>query len=210
MINVLIADHQAIFRAGVATVLAAEDDLRIVGQPQSSKQMLNALEHFRVRVLLISASFLRPFSAVHALAVRQTTSMLVVVETEDEASGFMAMGAQGVVYRSVSGPTIIYAVRRLAHGKTFIHTPNSGITQIGEDQVGTRVRDRLSEKELRIVAAVVQGFKNREIAMQLFSTEQAIKSALHAIFDKIGVSDRLELALYVLHHRILARATVAA
>src|SRR6476660_7807019 len=125
MISVIIADDQAIFRAGVAKVLAAEDDLRIVGQPQSSEQMLNALEHFRVRVLLISTSFLRPFSGIQALAVRQTTSMLVVAEPEDEASRFIAMGAQGVVYRSVNGPTIVDAVRRLAHGKTFVHTPNS-------------------------------------------------------------------------------------
>ena len=64
MISVIIADDQAIFRAGVAKVLAAEDDLRIVGQPQSTEQMLNALEHFRVHVLLISTSFLRPFSEI--------------------------------------------------------------------------------------------------------------------------------------------------
>jgi DNA-binding NarL/FixJ family response regulator len=210
MINVNIADDQAIFRAGVAKVLAAEDDLRIVGQPQSLKQMLNALEHFRARVLLISSSFLPLFSEIQAPAVRQTTSVLVLAETEDEASGVIAMGAQGVVYRSIDGPTIVDAVRRLAHGKTFVHTPNSGITEIGEDLVGTQVRDRLSEKELRIIAFVVRGYKNREIAMQLFTNEQVIKKALSAIFDKIGVSDRLELALFVLHHRMLAHATAAA
>ena len=58
MINVIIADHQAIFRAGVAKVLAVEDDIRIVGQPHSHEQMLNALEHLRAHVLLISTSFL--------------------------------------------------------------------------------------------------------------------------------------------------------
>ena len=84
------------------------------------------------------------------------------------------------------------------------------ITEIGEDLVGTQVRDRLSEKELRIIAFVVRGHKNREIAMQLFTNEQVIKKALSAIFDKIGVSDRLELALFVLHHRMLAHATSAA
>jgi len=209
MINVIIADHQAIFRAGVAKVLAVEDDLRIVGQPQSSEQMLNALEHFRAHVLLISTNFLPLFSEIQARAVRQTTSILVLAETGDEASAFIAMGAQGVVYRSINGPTIVDAVRRLAHGKTFVHTPSAEITEIGEDLVGTRVRDRLSEKELRIVALVVRGYKNREIAMQLFTNEQVIKNALRAIFDKIGVSDRLELALFVLHHRMLAHATAA-
>ena len=65
--------------------------------------------------------------------MRQTTSMLVVAEPEDEASGFIAMGAQGVVYRSIDGPTIVDAVR-LAYDKTYVHTPNSGITEIGEDK----------------------------------------------------------------------------
>jgi DNA-binding NarL/FixJ family response regulator len=91
----------------------------------------------------------------------------------------------------------------------FIHSPNSLVTEISEDLVGIRVRDRLSEKELRIIAAVVRGYKNREIAAQLDTSEQVVKNALRVIFDKIGVSDRLELALFVLHHRMLAHATAA-
>ena len=71
------------------------------------------------------------------------------------------------------------------------------------------MRKRLSERELRIIAAIVQGYKNREIAMQLYTSEQVIKNALRNIFDKIGVSDRLELALFVVHHRILAQATAS-
>jgi len=209
MINVIIADHQAIFRAGVAKVLAVEDDLRIVGQPQSPDQMMNALERLRARVLLISTSFMPLFSEIHALTTRHSTAILVLAESGDEASPFIAMGAQGVVYRSINGPTIVDAVHRLARGETFVHTPNTAITEISEDLVGMRVRDRLSEKELRIVAAVVRGYKNREIAMQLYTTEQVIKNALRAVFDKIGVSDRLELALFVLHHRMLAHATAA-
>ncbi len=209
MINVIIADHQAIFRAGVAKVLAVEDDIRIVGQPQSSEQMLNALERLRARVLLISTSFLPLFSEIQALTACHNTAILVLAESGDGASAFIAMGAQGVVYRSVNGSTIVEAVRRVARGETFVHSPNSMVTEISEDLVGMRVRDRLSEKELRIVAAVVRGYKNREIAMQIFTTEQVIKNALRVVFDKIGVSDRLELALFVLHHRMLAHATAA-
>ncbi|HEY4933300.1 MAG TPA: response regulator transcription factor [Terriglobales bacterium] len=209
MINVIVADHQAIFRAGVAKVLAVEDDLRIVGQPQSSEQVLNALEHLRAHVALLSTRFLPLFSEIQAITARHNTAILVLAEPGDEASPFVAMGAQGVVYRSINGPSIVEAVRRLARGESFVHTPNTPVTEISEDLVGMRVRDRLSEKELRIVAAVVRGYKNREIAMQLYTTEQVVKNALRAIFDKIGVSDRLELALFVLHHRMLAHATAA-
>jgi len=205
MINVIIADDQAIFRAGVAKVLAVEDDIRIVGQPQSSEQLLNALDHLRARVLLISTSFVPLFSEIQAITARHSTAILVLAESGDGASAFIAIGALGVVYRSINGPTIVEAVHRLARGETFVHTPNTAVVEISEDMVGQRVRDRLSEKELRIVAAVVRGYKNREIAAQLDTTEQVIKNALRWIFDKTGVFDRLELALFVLHHGIVVR-----
>jgi len=209
MINVVIADHQAIFRAGVAKVLAVEDDLRIVALPQSLEQMLIALERLRARVLMISTYFLPRFAEIQALTARNSTAILVLAETGDQPAAFVAMGVQGVVFRSVNGPTIVDAVRRVANGETFVDTPDSVVGEVSEDMVGIRVRDRLSEKELRIIAAVVRGYKNREIAEQLFTSEQVVKNALRAIFDKIGVSDRLELALFVLHHRMLARATAA-
>jgi DNA-binding NarL/FixJ family response regulator len=209
MINVIIADHQAIFRAGVAKVLAVEDDLRIVGQPRTSEQMLNALEHLRAHVLVVSTHFLPDFAEIQALTARNSIATLVLAENGDEASAFVAMGVQGVVYRSINGSSIVEAVRRLARGEAFVHAPNSVVTEISEDLVGMRVRDRLSEKELRIIAAVVRGYKNRDIATQLYTTEQVVKNALRGIFDKIGVSDRLELALFVLHHRMLAHATAA-
>lgn len=209
MINVIIADHQAIFRAGVAKVLAVEEDIRIVGQPQSHEQTMNALEHLRPHVLLISTSFLPLFNEIRELTEISSTKILVLAEHLDEAAAFVAMGVHGVVYRSVNGPAIVDAVRRLARGEPYIHTPNASVNEVSEDLVGIRVRDRLSEKELRVIAQVVRGFKNREIAAQMETSEQVIKNLLRGIFDKIGVSDRLELALFVLHHRMLAHATAA-
>jgi DNA-binding NarL/FixJ family response regulator len=71
------------------------------------------------------------------------------------------------------------------------------------------VVDSLTNKELRIVALIVQGYKNKEIATELGTTEQVIKNYLRNVYDKIGVSDRLELALFTIHHRILAEAAAA-
>ena len=209
MINVIIADHQAIFRAGVSKVLAVEDDIRIVGQPQSREQLLNTLERLRSHVLLISTNFLSLLAEIKALTEINQTKILVVADPSDEVAAFIAMGMQSVVFRSVNGAAIVDAVRRVARGESYIHTPNAAAVELSEDLVGIRVRDRLSEKELRIVAAVVRGYKNREIAAQTETSEQVIKNSLRSIFDKIGVSDRLELALFVLHHRMLAHATAA-
>jgi DNA-binding NarL/FixJ family response regulator len=209
MINIIIADHQAIFRAGIAKVLAVEDDIRIVGQPQTHEQMLNALEHLRTHILLISTNFLPYFNQIRSLTAVNDTRILVLAEQNDEAAAFVAMGVHGVVYRSVSGPVIVDAVRRVARRENYVHVPYAATNELTDDMVGIRVRDRLSEKELRIVAAVVRGYKNREIATQMSTSEQVVKNSLRMIFDKIGVSDRLELALFVLHHRMLAHATAS-
>ena len=203
MINVILADHEAIFRAGAARVLAVEDDLRIVGQPQSSMQMLNALEQLHPHVLLVSNQFLPALLEKQRLPTPLSTKIVVLAEHEDAAATFVAMGAQGVVYRSIAGPSLVDAVRRVACGKIFIHSPNSAITEIHQDTVGAHVVDRLSEIELRIIACVFRSCTNREIARQFGTNEPAVKNAMRAIFDKIGVSDRLELALFVFHHRMV-------
>jgi DNA-binding NarL/FixJ family response regulator len=209
MINVIIADHQAIFRAGIAKVLAVEEDIRIVGQPQSPEQLLNALDKLRSHVLILSTNFLSSLAEIQELASTHHIALLMLAENAEHASDFMRMGVQGVIYRSACGNIAVEAVRRLSRGQPFMQSPNPDDADVSEDLVGTRVRDRLSDRELRIVAAVVQGYKNREIALQLYTSEQMIKNALRNIFDKIGVSDRLELALFVVHHRILAQATAS-
>ena len=72
------------------------------------------------------------------------------------------------------------------------------------------MRDRLTPKEMQIVALIVQGCKNKDIAEQLSTKEQVIKNYLRSIYDKTGVNDRLELALFTLHHRLLAEAAARA
>ena len=133
----------------------------------------------------------------------------MLVENTEAASDFMRMGVQGVIYRCASGNVVVDAVRRLVARRIIPASAQHGGCEVSDDLVGTRVRDRLSDRELRIIAAVVQGYKNRDIAIQLYTSEQMVKNALRNIFDKIGVSDRLELALFTIHHRILAQATAS-
>src|SRR5271156_2490334 len=103
MINVIIADHQAIFRAGVAKVLAVEEDLRIVGHPLTPEAILNALEKLRPRVVILSTGFLGFLQEVQEVAQRRQIAILVICDNNENASDFMRMGVQGVIYRSASG-----------------------------------------------------------------------------------------------------------
>ena len=209
MLKLILADNQAIFRAGIAKVLAVEDEMRIVAQAENPEQLYVALDKFRAAVLIVAGRFHSDFNAVVQSATRNRTHVVVLADTGESAQRYMANGAKGVVYRNVTSPALVDCVRKVARGETWVQDIAVPSELTENDMVGLRVRDRLTAKELRIVALIVQGYKNKEIASQLGTTEQVIKNYLRNVYDKIGVSDRLELALFTIHHRILNEAAAA-
>lgn len=209
MINVILADHQRIFRIGMASALAAEEDIRIVGQPQSTEQLLRGLVNFRPHVLVLSSAFLAEANAIQEVCSRQDTAILLLREPEDEVSRDLSMQVHGVMGRSADEATIVRSVRHLAKGGKLLWLVRNRATEAEEDPVGMRVRERLAPQELRIIALVIQGYRNREIAVRIGATEQSIKYSLRKIFDKTGVFGRLELALFVIQHRTLQQAAAA-
>jgi DNA-binding NarL/FixJ family response regulator len=212
MLKLILADNQAIFRAGAAKVLAVEDEIRVVAQTQNYEQTLMALDKFRASILIF-ASVLHPaLRDVIAATGRQNTKLVVVAENSENLSRYVTRGVHGVVFRNVTGTALVECIRKIAKGQTWVQseTPIAISSDNGtDDKVGARVRDRLTPKELKIVSLIVQGYKNKEIASQLGTTEQVIKNYLRNVYDKIGVSDRLELALFTIHHRMLAEAAAA-
>jgi len=210
MNKIILADNQAIFRAGTAKVLAMEDDLRIIAQCGESEKLNHILDTFRGSMLLFASS-LKPDLRQLVEHVRAQGSLsIVITENTESATSYLAAGVQGAVHRSVTGPALIDCVRRVARGERGVQVAGSSNGAPEEDLVGARVRDRLTPKEMKIVALIVHGCKNKEIAMRLSTTEQVIKNYLRSIYDKTGVSDRLELALFTIHHRMLAEAAEAA
>jgi DNA-binding NarL/FixJ family response regulator len=210
MNKIILADNQAIFRAGTAKILAMEDDFRIIAQCGDAERLYQTLETFRGATIIFASALklnLQPFTErVHV----QGSRAIVIVENSEPTQPFIAAGVDGAVHRCVTGPALIDCARRVARGERGIQGVSNGSGPIEEDLVGARVRDRLTPKEMKIVALIVQGCKNKEIAMRLTTTEQVIKNYLRSIYDKTGVSDRLELALFTIHHRILAEAAAAA
>ncbi len=205
MINIILADHQRIFRIGMANALASEDDIRIVGQPHSIEQLLNGLKQFRAHVLVLSSAFLDSLAEIKEACAAQQTAILVLEESVPAIPSQFSLDVPGVLQRSADQSTIVRCIRHVARGGRVVRFVRSQAPELGQDSVGFRVRQRLSPIDLRIISLVVQGLKNREIAFRLGSTEQGVKNSLRRIFDKTGVSDRLELALFVLHHRIVGR-----
>jgi DNA-binding NarL/FixJ family response regulator len=206
MLKIILADNQAIFRTGVAKVLAVEDDLRIVAQAENSEKMMMALEKFHASVLIFGADMHSNLQEVVDASRRLKTKLVLIADTGHDSRHYLANGVHGVIYRNVSGEALVQCVRKVNKGETWVQDTHESKETAENDLVGARVRDRLTAKELKIVALIVQGYKNKEIAVQLGTTEQVIKNYLRNVYDKIGVSDRLELALFTIHHRILAEA----
>jgi DNA-binding CsgD family transcriptional regulator len=156
---------------------------------------------------VIFASSLKPeFGRLRVLLENTGSRGIVIAENNEPPAPYLQQGFRGVIFRSTTGSSLVECVRRVAAGETWQPMQAMLAEAAQEDSVGTRVRDRLTPKEMRIVALIVQGCKNREIATRLKTTEQVIKNYLRSIYDKTGVSDRLELALFTLHHRVLAEA----
>jgi DNA-binding NarL/FixJ family response regulator len=206
MLKIILADHQAIFRTGAAKVLAVEDDVRIVAQAESAEKMNMALEKFHATLLIFSAEMATDLPAIVEAARKNKTKLVAVAETGQDSRHYLTNGVNGVIYRNVSGEALVQCIRKVSKGETWVQDTVESKETAENDLVGARVRDRLTAKELKIVALIVQGYKNKEIASQLGTTEQVIKNYLRNVYDKIGVSDRLELALFTIHHRILAEA----
>ena len=209
MNKIILADNQAIFRAGTAKILAMEDDFRIIAQCSDPDRVVPAIETFRGATVIIAAALKLPVSQIVEKARATGGKCLLVAETGEAVQTYFDAGVDGVMHRSVSGSALIDCVRRVARGERPIHACGPDDMMIEEDNVGARARDRLTPKEMKIVALIIQGCKNKEIAMRLGTTEQVIKNYLRSIYDKTGVSDRLELALFTIHHRILAEAATA-
>jgi DNA-binding NarL/FixJ family response regulator len=212
VINVIIADHQPVFRTGLAKLLAAEDDMRVISHPLSTDHLLNAIEKLRPHVVILSSGFLAEpsdLNTITAMANAHQVPVLMLTQNTSEGSPqFIPGNVQGVFYRSVKGRTLVEGVRRLARGGSYVQM-HSSVQDVSPDLVGQRVTSRLSRRELRIIAAIIRGYKNSEIAEQLETTVPLVKKMVGIIYDKTGVSGRLELALFVVHHQVLAQAAAA-
>jgi DNA-binding NarL/FixJ family response regulator len=206
MNKIILADSQAIFRAGTAKVLAMDEELRIIAQCTDLDRLHHAITTFPGSIVLFAATLRPDLTRLHLLLETAGSRGIVIAENSEAAGAYVQQGFRGVIFRSVTGAALMECVKRVAAGETWLPPQVMQPDTPEEDLVGTRVRDRLTPKEMRIVALIVQGCKNREIAMRLKTTEQVIKNYLRSIYDKTGVSDRLELALFTIHHRVLAQA----
>ena len=211
-IRVILADSQAIYRVGIRKVFALEDDLRVVAQADTLENLRAAIERFPTDVVLLEGSLLTGTSNVIPELLRAAPDVKLIVQAvaadENQTVELYRRGVRGIISRSISPDLLVRCVRRIAAGETWIDNQSvSWVIEAYRAQaaalVNPRSQPKLSPKEMAIITCITQGKRNKEIAYQLGTTEQVIKNYLRKIYDMLGVSDRLELALYCLHNKII-------
>jgi DNA-binding NarL/FixJ family response regulator len=211
-IRVIVADTQAIFRVGLRKIFALEDDIRVVGQAENLDQTVAAIQKFSADIVIFEAALSpNPADAVSDL-LRQTTScrLVVVLQEPDQEMtlDLFRRGAHGIVSREIEPEILVECLRKVAKGESWLESGavawvmEAYRTQ-GVRPAGSRPKVSLTPKESLIVSCVTQGMKNKEIALRVGTTEQVVKNYLRKVYDKLGVADRLELALYCLSHRVV-------
>jgi len=212
VIRIILADSQAIYRVGIRKIFALEDDLRVVAQADSLDNLRGALERYPSDVVMLEGSLLtgstNTISDLLRIAPDAKLIIQAVAADEGHTVDLYRRGVRGIISRSISPDLLVRCVRRIAAGETWID--NQSVNWVIEAYraqaaalVSPKSQPRLSPKEMAIITCITQGKRNKEIAFQLGTTEQVIKNYLRKIYDKLGVSDRLELALYCLHNKII-------
>ncbi len=212
LIRVILADTQAIFRAGLRKIFALEDDIRVVGQAETLTQTQSAVTKFSADILIFeSALASNPVETVTEL-LRQSPQLKIVVVTpgsdEQLTLDLFRRGAHGILSREVEPEILVECLRKVASGEPWlesqaVHWVMEAYRGHTLRPSGARPKVQLTPKETLIVSCVTQGMKNKEIAVRVGTTEQVVKNYLRKVYDKLGVADRLELALYCLSHHVV-------
>jgi DNA-binding NarL/FixJ family response regulator len=206
----LIEDH-LIFRQSIAEVLQREKDLEVVGQASNAADGLAAVTAAKPDILMLELRLsgtdgLDLLPKLPEAIPAAKTIVFTNAEADRDVVESMRMGARGYIIKKSPTEEILAGIRRVAAGEIVLQTRH---LEMLIRALQTRGRNRalgptqLSPREKQIIQLVLSGYRNKEIGAELKISEKTVKNHLSNIFDKLGVSDRLELALYVLDKKLL-------
>src|ERR1700674_2624065 len=211
VIRVLMADDHVIFRQGVRKLLEEEDDISIVGEVANGNECIQMMGKVKPDILLLDLNMpdkdgLTVLEELNFDSLPTQVIVLTATEDDREAVRAMRLGARGIVLKQSASDLLVKSIRQVYGGEIWLDNRITAevMSAFARSSEGGAKRDKLlSDRESQIMRLVAQGQRNKEIGQNLFISEQTVKNHVHNIFDKLGVSDRLELALYAIHHHLI-------
>jgi len=208
-IRILIADDHPTLREGLRRLLEAEPDLQVIGEATNGVEVLHRVQELKPDIMLLDLKMPHK-SGLEALSdlkeVYEGKTLLFTAEIQpSQIVEAIHLGAHGVVFKDAATRLLIESVRTVMAGGYWVGTqsvPNLLEYLQSETKEANRKKFGLTARELEIVSTVVAGLSNKEIAQHFKLSEDTVKHHLSNIFDKLGVSTRLELALFAVNHKL--------
>ncbi len=212
-IRVFLANGQTLFRDGLKGLLEA-GGFQVVGETADGEAVVSLAEKTQPDVILLDLAMprqdgieiLRKLSAAEIPA--RTLLLMSSTEREQVVRAFR-LGAYGVIPQGVTTQRLFESIRCIVSGNYWIGKENvSDLVKAlrgdgSQEGLAKHRRYGLTPRELEIITLVVAGYSNPEIAQKLSISEQTVKHHISNIFDKLGVSNRLELALFTVNHKLI-------
>lgn len=220
-IRVLIADAQPIVLEGLKAVFGQHSSIQIVGEACDGMETIDKAVHLDPDIVLMDLKLprvdgLTVLRSIQTRAPRTKVILFAQSDNKDEFVEAMKLGCSGILLKEAPVSLVEKSLVKVHAGEIWLdsNTTAAVIRQFVALPAGEyapaafnngkppRERAQLSQREREIIVLIAQGYKNKEIAEKMFITEQTVKNHLHNVFDKLGVSDRLELALYAIHNSL--------
>jgi two-component system, NarL family, nitrate/nitrite response regulator NarL len=217
-VRIVIADEHALFREGLRSLLEEQPGFQIVGEAAEGQEVLQLVDQLNPDLLLLDPELphLSALEALKSIAEKHGKIRMVLLAASIEggqASKAFRSGACGILRKDSDAKTLFKCIKTVMAGQYWVlREAISDLSQVvdGENLIGEgspRSKNyNLTNREMEILAAVVSGSTNREIAKQYSISEQTVKHHITNIFDKVGVYNRLELALFAIHHGLIAKS----
>jgi len=214
-IRILMADDHAIFRDGLRRLLEAESDFSVVGEAADGAEALKLARQLKPDILLLDLAMPRMPGMT---ALRQLTDGQVPVRTivlaaavgKEQIVEALQLGARGVVLKESATQMLLKCIRTVMAGEFWVGRESvSDLVQYLRQAVASAAAEPrkknfgLTRRELEIVATIVAGYTNKDIAQKFAISEDTVKHHLTNVFNKLGVSTRLELALFAINHNLV-------
>ncbi len=214
-IRIVIADDHPIFRDGLRRLLEAEPDLRVVGEASDGAEAVKLARQLKPDILLLDLAMPRHpgLEALREMSSGSGSSVRVILLTaaaeKKQIVEALQLGARGVVLKDSATQLLLKSIHTVMAGEYWVGRESvSNLVQYLRTLVqssGEEARQKkfgLTPRELEIVSTVVAGYSNKEIAEYFKISEDTVKHHLSNIFDKLGVSTRLELALFAVNQSL--------
>ena len=207
MIRLLLAEDHPVVRAGLERLLANEGDIEVVGSARNGEEAVELTDRIRPDVVLMDLSMpvMDGIEATSRILDVHKGSVSVVVLTSfsdrEEIMAALDAGASGYLLKDAEPHELVAGVRAAARGEAPL-APKAA-REVLATRNEERPADELSSREREVLCLVAEGMPNKRIARKLEISEKTVKSHLTNIFQRIGVTDRTQAALWAQRHNLV-------